>query len=307
MEYGCQAAGLRLRRCKPGPRPVHGEQHTLCDLLLAIKQRRACLTQPADILIRTGSFWAIPDGTPPKSGWPVYVDFLAQPYANTTVFTSDPEANCGNGWLDPDSGFGPPSPPECLAFLGADTGCPRPKFQAYGNISEGEAACRTCIEELGNITAQANCTMETSYTWCQIDPKQSQMPGAPNYRPFDTPLNSLASCFLANGSWNTGGGFMSNDGCTFNQFAGELWNARSHQLMLANGIAVVQLNPYTADTWEWYTPDLPVGGGLDQPYLQMLFEMMHDGSYGNLGKGVLDISKLIVAGYSSGAQMASCA
>ena len=77
--------------------------------------------------------------------------------------------------------------------------------------------------------------------------------------------------------------------------------------MLANGIAVVQLNPYTADTWEWYTPDLPVGGGLDQPYLQMLFAMMHDGSYGNLGKGVLDISKLIVAGYSSGAQMASCA
>ncbi len=100
---------------------------------------------------------------------------------------------------------------------------------------------------------------------------------------------------------------MSNEGCTFNQFAGELWNARSHQLMLANGIAVVQLNPYTSDTWEWYTPDLPIGGGLDQPYLHMLFEMMHNGSYANLGKGVLDISKLIVAGYSSGAQMASCA
>jgi hypothetical protein len=223
------------------------------------------------------------------------------------VFTADSEAQCGNGWLDPDSGFGPPSPPECLAFLGADTGCPRPKFQAYSNVSEGEAACHMCLEELGNITAQANCTMETSYTWCQIDPKQSQMEGAPNYKPFDTPLNSLASCFLANGSWNTGGGFMSNEGCTFNQFAGELWNARSHQLMLANGIAVVQLNPYTSDTWEWYTPDLPIGGGLDQPYLHMLFEMMHNGSYANLGKGVLDISKLIVAGYSSGAQMASCA
>ena len=108
-------------------------------------------------------------------------------------------------------------------------------------------------------------------------------PGAPNYKPFDTPLSSLDSCFLSNGSWNTGGGFMSNDGCTFNQFAGELWNARSHQLMLANGIAVVQLNPYTSDTWEWYTPDLPVGGGLDQPYFKALFEMMHNGSYANLG------------------------
>jgi hypothetical protein len=76
--------------------------------------------------------------------------------------------------------------------------------------------------------------------------------------------------------------------------------------MLANGIAVVQLNPYTSDTWEWYTPDLPAGSGLDQPYLQVLFDMMHNGSYANLGKGVLDVSKLIVAGYSSGAQMASC-
>ena len=75
------------------------------------------------------------------------------------------------------------------------------------------------------------------------------MEGAPNYAPFDTPLSSMASCFTANGSWNTG--FTSTDGCTFNQFAGELWNARSHQSLLANGIALVQLNPYTSDTWEW--------------------------------------------------------
>ena len=240
---------------------------------------------PADTtaLRRAGSFYAVPDGAPPKDGWPVYIDFLAQPYANTSVFTADSEAQCGNGWLDPDGGFGPPSPPECLAFLGADTGCPRPKFQAFSNISKGEAACRTCLEELGNITAAANCSQYTSYSWCSIDPKEMEEPGAPNYKPFDTPLSSLASCFLANGSWNTGGGFMSNDGCTFNQFAGELWNARSHQLMLANGIAVVQLNPYTSDTWEWYTPDLPVGGGLDQPYFKALFEMMHNGSYANLG------------------------
>ena len=131
------------------------------------------------------------------------------------------------------------------------------------------------------------------------------MEGAPNYKPFDTPLKSMASCFLANGSWNMGGGRGGNDGCTFNQFAGELWNARSHQSLLANGIAVVQLNPYTSDTWEWYTPDLPIGGGLDQPYFAVLFEMMKNGSYANLGAGVLDVSKLIVSGYSSGAQMAS--
>ena len=44
--------------------------------------------------------------------------------------------------------------------------------------------------------------------------------------------------------------------------AGYSTNARLHQHLLANGIAVVQLNPYTADTWEWYTPDLPLHGGL---------------------------------------------
>ena len=81
------------------------------------------------LLLRTGSFYAVPDGTPPAGGWPVYVDFLAQPYANTSVFSTDAEAQCGNGWIDPDAGYGPPTPPECFALLGADTGCPRPKFQ----------------------------------------------------------------------------------------------------------------------------------------------------------------------------------
>ena len=100
--------------------------------------------------------------------------------------------------------------------------------------------------------------------------------------------------------------------------AGYSTNARLHQHLLANGIAVVQLNPYTADTWEWYTPDLPLHGGLsarshcrfappriqyipdslrysvplfmkrqcgrtpgglDQPYFKKLFAAMADGSY----------------------------
>ena len=105
----------------------------------------------------------MPDGTPPAGGWPVYVDFLAQPYANTSVFTSDAEAQCGNGWIDPDAGYGPPTPPECTTLLSADTGCPRPKFQADPNITEGEAACQVCIYELGNITALGNCSEEIPY------------------------------------------------------------------------------------------------------------------------------------------------
>ena len=68
-----------------------------------------------------------------------------------------------------------------------------------------------------------------------------------------------ASCFHANGTWDT-------NGCTFNQFAGELWTARSHQYLLANGIAVVQLNPYTDDTWEWGDPSIPDGTGVFSSY-----------------------------------------
>ena len=79
------------------------------------------------------------------------------------MFTSDSKAQCGNGWLDPDMGYGPPPPPECFTFLGAE--CPRPKFQAYSNLSAGEVACRACLESLGNITVKGHCTMETQYTW----------------------------------------------------------------------------------------------------------------------------------------------
>jgi hypothetical protein len=49
------------------------------------------------------------------------------------------------------------------------------------------------------------------------------MEGAPNYLPVATPAASLGSCFNSSGGWN-------ESGCTFNQFAGELWNARLHQV-----------------------------------------------------------------------------
>jgi hypothetical protein len=52
------------------------------------------------------------------------------------------------------------------------------------------------------ITALGNCTQYVPYEWCSFDPAHQMVPGAPNYKPYDTPLNSLASCFFANGSWN---------------------------------------------------------------------------------------------------------
>lgn len=49
---------------------------------------------------------------------------------------------------------------------------------------------------------------------------------------------------------------------------------------------------------EWET-------GLDKPYLTELFTSFANGSYANLGQGVLNTQKLIFTGYSAGAQMAS--
>lgn len=240
------------------------------------------------------SFYAVPNGVPPTdAGWPVFIDFVAQPYTpgNTTF---NPKAACGNGWVDPTAanGWGPSPPPSCLEYLGSS--CPRPKFQAMG--SAGAAACSACYAALGRKPAAAGCGEDESQAWCDWTPHPE--PGAPNYAPYATPLASLASCFNGDGTWDT-------TGCTFNQLAGELWTARSHQYLLANGIAVVQLNPYTDDTWEWGDPSIPNGSGLDQPYFKALFGSMAAGTYGTLGKGMLDISKLIVSGYSSGAQMSS--
>jgi hypothetical protein len=53
------------------------------------------------------SFFALPEGTPPAAGWPLYVDFLAQPYAASApqYFPGgELPGQCGNGWLDPDGG-----------------------------------------------------------------------------------------------------------------------------------------------------------------------------------------------------------
>jgi hypothetical protein len=59
---------------------------------------------------------------------------------------------------------------------------------------------------------------------------------------------------------------------------------------------------------EWDDPSLPIGGGLDQPFLATLFASMRNGAYGsasNLGAGFFNPGKIIASGYSSGAQMAS--
>lgn len=169
---------------------------------------------------------------------------------------------CGNGWMAPASegNYGPPPPPQdpsCGQLL--EGACPSATFVRRGK--DGEADCRSCVLQLKQADEarwNASCAPPPpppsgggsrrrrggggrggpSDSFCRTLPS----PFAMNYIPFATPQQSFRSCFDAAGEeWA-----MSN--CTFNQWAGELWNARLHQYLVANGVAVVTLNPYTQDT-----------------------------------------------------------
>ena len=79
-----------------------------------------------------------------------------------------------------------------------------------------------------------------------------------------------------------------------------MWDQRAKQYFVANGIAVIQLNPVEDDSWDagpWYWPD-----GEDRPYLTALLGAMASNT---LGIGRVDTAKLLLRGWSGGAAMVS--
>ena len=179
------------------------------------------------------SFWALPDGPPPPSGFPVYVELKAEIFSAGDWRHPSETPQCGNGWVPPPDGWW------------------RPKFNT-----------------------------------------------------FDTPAQAMASCFRKDGSWEPLG-WHAGANCSFFQKAGQLWVARLHQYLLANGIAILVVNPYAGDTWEWDDPALPAGTGLDQPFFSALFGSIQNGTYGSLPAGSLNTGQLFFSGFSDGAQMTS--
>lgn len=114
---------------------------------------------------------------------------------------------------------------------------------------------------------------------------------------FSTPEQTLESCYPSGG-----GG---NGKCDYDQESGALWDQRLKQYLIANGIAVLQLNPRSTDTWDntpaWWNGTAPKGqGGRDRVWLPKFFEQMQSGAF-----GPLDASKLVLHGWSGGAQMVS--
>ena len=83
--------------------------------------------------------------------------------------------------------------------------------------------------------------------------------------------------------------------------AGAMWDQRLKQYLLANGVAVVVVNPFQEDSWDagpwwWGTAE----GGGDQALFGALFPMLAAGKMGRL-----DLHRTVIRGWSGGAQMVS--
>jgi hypothetical protein len=168
--------------------------------------------------------WAVPEGTPPPGGWPVYLDFLVFSRGEDDFTRRPQDGHCGNGYgggqqaaSTAQSAGGDDR--ACQQFLNSH--CPEIDFVALG--LEGEANCTRCVDALKQGALQAafegagcsevpdsgggggkkgdddGATKSRAQRYCTLI-----YPGDPptlGFEPFDTPRQSMASCFNADGSW----------------------------------------------------------------------------------------------------------
>ena len=132
------------------------------------------------------------------------------------------------------------------------------------------------------------------------------------YPAWATPKDALASCFYPNGSY-CGCGLVDpsrgHGGChpknrpgyavdTWDSEAGGMWMQRAKQLLVANGVAVLSVNPYGVDSMDW--TEASWESALDKPFYHELLKRGRAGAF-----GALDFDRVVLRGYSAGAQMVS--
>lgn len=153
----------------------------------------------------------------------------------------------------------------------------------------------------------AKCSKLQNEVWCIYHGK-SKSPYKPgNFPIFQLPAETTQACFTKNGSYDS-------RTCGFDAMSGMMWSQRLNQHLIANGIALLLVNPYMNDQWDWASANESANcmaqdcwdeQALDKQFFAKLFADIHSGQYGGMGKGVLDMSKLMVWGYSVGSQMVS--
>lgn len=92
--------------------------------------------------------------------------------------------------------------------------------------------------------------------------------------------------------------------CDLNIFFGTLWWQRVKQYAIANGIAVLVVNPFTFDGWESWPAEWANGHGYDPPFFRRLGDFLGDTAAPPHFRA-LNPRKLAFRGWSGGAQMVS--
>jgi hypothetical protein len=272
--------------------------------------------------------WAVPTGPRPASGWPVFLMFEVQGWWAGPQVADDPvshgipetwshtNASCGNGWRPHYRPPPPPLPAACTALLLQRCAAARASAAA-GNLT----ACERCAGEVRRdaLRRGLNCSIGRnpqgkSLNWVagfcwQHHSSHSSMWWPITYGPFASPSDSIKFAFDGEDPTTVNQSVASSESpeADFPQ-AGLMWIQRVKQYLIKNGVAILILNPYMADTWDWDTAT-DWHNGVDRPFLRDLLSAVGDGSFpagGRFRPGrLLDPSRVVVAGYSVGAQMAS--
>lgn len=249
---------------------------------------------------------ALPEGPAPAGGWPVYAAFVPwvrRPSLSQVQYTNKHNKThnrtCGNGWS-----MYPQAAPSCMAYMKHVcnmSATPKPK----GTCAKCAADART--KDNAHYLA-AKCNKPQEEVWCVYGGKTKSMYIEKPFPIFQRPGEVALGCFNKDGAYNETVCHTRQDAMT-----GMIWSQRLNQYLLANGIALLYINPWLEDNWDWSPSDSSLNipsqqawdTGLDKPFMRKLLTEIHSGQYAGLGKGVLDLGKLMVWGYSTGAQMVS--
>mmetsp|Transcript_10561 Transcript_10561/g.27138 ORF Transcript_10561/g.27138 Transcript_10561/m.27138 type:complete len:437 (+) Transcript_10561:32-1342(+) len=203
--------------------------------------------------------------------------------------------------VDP-NGASPPGENARLVFVATPDETPPPTgwpvYFSFVTDIYPSATSQSCGESRTDKQALAFSAPADTLTHCGCI-KNNSCPT----RPTPPPTRSGAA-LDRRGKWPPWPPHHHGESCQYDTLAGELWDMRLKQFLVANGIAVVQINPSSDDGWVAYGTD-PTGGvvwdtSTDKPFVTKVLSML---TAGNLGK--LDADQVALRGWSGGAQMVS--
>jgi hypothetical protein len=163
--------------------------------------------------------YALPEGQPPAGGWPVYLVF--SPWDVPPVMQEFGNHGNQNMTCGQPSKYKPD--PKCMAYL-------------HDHCSWDYANCTKCAEHLKKTDPQFgenNCN-KSSYQIHLFCHSRGVSFGS-EINAFHDPRTVSSACFSQNGTYKKGGN------CSFESVNGFMWWQRINQHLLANGVAVVQV------------------------------------------------------------------